>query len=414
MVNAHPASPAVCGAASATDSATEKRICIVTENRGFGGVEVHTVGLIDRLLREGYAVELVCCRHQLLDQAAQSPGWRAGVRLIHADLTMGYDFDFRLRAPEWVSFLKQIEARILLFPKINNGQGSIGFLRACRDHFDHVYFIEHLEEVLPPRDVRKILGFIPAGLGLWWYRRRIAKAIQPRFADHTVAVSDAVKRGLVALGARQEKITTVRNGVNWNSLARDAERAKLARDAYRIPHQSFVFGMLARLRPEKGIDIALRAVQELQKRTSRDFVLVIAGQGSERDALEKLARDLGVADRVRFLGFVARPAEMLSAYDSIVFSSRLEGLPLGLLEGMAAGCIPIVTRISGMPEAVSDPSLGWVTAPESSSELARAMEALLNLDSVALQEMRRRVVEHIQTRFDVDESHSQIIRALHL
>ena len=218
---------------------------------------------------------------------------------------------------------------------------------------------------------------------------------------------------LYRLGAPAERITTVHNGVPWRKFARDVTLAQAFRAQHGIPSHTFVFGMLARLRPQKGIDIALRAVQQLKTRTTRNFCLVIAGEGSDLDSLLSLATDLRIESTVKFIGF-ANPAEILSAYDSILFASRLEGLPLGLLEGMAAGCVPIVTRVSGMPEAVSDSGLGWVVPPESPEELAQAMQSALELDPTALATMRRRIVEAVQARFDLDKSHRKLLQALGL
>lgn len=390
-----------------------RSVCVITENRGFGGVEVHTIALIDTLLKTGYSIELVCCRHQLLDEAAKSPRWRDGVRILYTDLTTGCDTDLQFRSSEWREFFRGITSKKLLFPKINNSQGNIAFLSACRAHFSKVFFIEHLEEIMPPLATRRILGFIPAGLGLWWYRRRLFKVIQPRYADHTIAVSNAVKRGLISIGAKAERISTVHNGVAWRMLARDPATSAAFRTQYGIGSDTFVFGMLARLNHEKGIDIALRAVKSLATRTTRDFCLVIAGQGSQRDKLLSLASELGVEANVKFIGF-AVASEILSGYDSILFASRLEGLPLGLLEGMAAGCIPVVTRISGMPEAVSDPQLGWVVTPESPEDLAQAMHSALQLDPATLATMRRHVAETVQARFDVDKAHRLLMQVLGL
>jgi glycosyltransferase involved in cell wall biosynthesis len=229
-----------------------------------------------------------------------------------------------------------------------------------------------------------------------------------------VAVSDAVRNSLIELGARAEKVTTVRNGIAWQTLARNQDRRDALRRKLGIGEQTFVFGMLARLRPEKGIDLALSALKLLAARSDKECMLLIAGQGTDRAQLESLAKQLGVDSKVVFLGFVADPREVVSAFDSILFSSRLEGLPLGLLEGMAAGCVPIVTRISGMPEVVSDPTIGWLVEAESPPAIADAMAAASALNPFELEKMRRHVVEHIRTRFDLANSMTRIMEAFRL
>ena len=179
---------------------------------------------------------------------------------------------------------------------------------------------------------------------------------------------------------------------------------------YGIPPDAFVFGMLCRLSHEKGVDNALRALARLNaKHPDRSFYLVVAGEGSELDMLKALADQLGVQNRVKFVGFVKTPAAMLSAYDVILFSSRVEGLPLGLLQGMAAGCIPIATRISGMPEAVHSPEVGWVVSPDDPAALSDAMNAVLTLDVQKRLEMRQRVIRRVQDSFDLAECNRRIV-----
>jgi glycosyltransferase involved in cell wall biosynthesis len=171
--------------------------------------------------------------------------------------------------------------------------------------------------------------------------------------------------------------------------------------------------MLSRLSDEKGIDTALLAFRLLVERhPDLPAQLVIAGEGYAAEKLKNLTTDLGLQDRVTFVGFIAKPEEILSAFDVILFSSRREGLPLGLLQGMAAGCIPIVTRISGMPEAVDSSDVGWVVAPENPEELSGAMAAVLALDRVSVAKMRRAVIRRIQQHFDVADSNRRILEFL--
>jgi len=109
-------------------------------------------------------------------------------------------------------------------------------------------------------------------------------------------------------------------------------------------------------------------------------------------------------ERVTFAGFLSDPKPALWATDCILFSSRLEGLPLGLLEGMAAGCLPVVTRISGMPEVITDPNLGWVVEPEDPEALAAALRQVAALDDAAVAGYRERGVAHIRSHFDLERA----------
>src|SRR5207253_3088077 len=140
--------------------------------------------------------------------------------------------------------------------------------------------------------------------------------------------------------------------------------------------------------------------------------LVIAGEGYQAEQLKALAQDLGLQDRARFIGFASRPEDMLSGCDVILFSSRVEGLPLGLLQGMAAGCVPIVTRISGMPEAVNSRDVGWVVTPEDPADLCAAMSRVLSLDGHVLSRMRENVVRRVREHFDLAESHRRFLEVL--
>jgi glycosyltransferase involved in cell wall biosynthesis len=76
---------------------------------------------------------------------------------------------------------------------------------------------------------------------------------------------------------------------------------------------------------------------------------------------------------------------------------------------MAAGCIPIVTRIAGMPEAVNSPDIGWVISPESPEELCSAMQEVVALDAIKLSQMRQNAVRRVQVAFDADESYRKIL-----
>lgn len=126
-----------------------------------------------------------------------------------------------------------------------------------------------------------------------------------------------------------------------------------------------------RLAWEKGADVLVRAMATLPE---ADAVLV--GDGPERHALEALASGLGVAERVRFEGWVERWSARYSP-EVVVVPSRYEAMPLVVLEAMRAGLPVIATRVGGTPEVVADSVTGHLVAPDDPAALARAIGALL-------------------------------------
>lgn len=393
-------------------------VCIISEGGQFGGLEVHTLALAEQLVAQGIAVTLVQCRSRLYDEPLRQTAWGAHVRMVYTDLSVGFASAGEQSIARWRALFRTIEADTLVFPRGRNDMGTLGFLIASRLHFRRIYFIDHLEDPPLPKSSRRLMGVIPLGLGLWWYRIWLRKTSRFWFADRVIAVSDAVRRRLAEdWSVPERKLVVVRNGVPWERFDRDPTRGASIRASLGLPEEAFVFGMLVRLGPEKGIDLALRALACLLKTPgSRIPYLVVAGEGTERNtaALRTLADELGVSDHVRWVGFARDVRSTASAFDVILFSSRLEGLPLGLLEGMAAGCVPIVTKVSGMPEVVDSPEVGWVVPPEDHEALAAAMLEVLRLDDATLSGYRSRAQRRVRDAFDLRRSHRRLLEALEL
>lgn len=394
---------------------TRPSICFVVQTTGFGGTEVHTLGLMEALVRRGYDIELVSCAPHWYHRLVEAVDWRDHVRIRHVELSVSTED--RAELDEWTRVLRAVDSRVLVLPKGEYRMGSVGFSRACRRAFDRRYAIEHLEaEELPRVPVRRLFGVLPLGFGLWRRRRRWERQRAAACFDRIVAVSHAVRNRLVDdWGIPASKIVVVHNGVRWQQLQRDPEAGRRWRDSYDVPGDVFVFGMLTRLSYWKAIPVALQAMKELlARRPARPSHLVIAGEGEQAGMLRSMAAELGVSAHVHFTGHTDDRVGALSAFDAILFSSIREGLPLSLLEGMAAGCVPIVTRISGMPEAVEVPATGWVVPPNDPPALAAAMAEALALDPAEFERRRQANVDRIQRHFDLDESYRRILDAFSL
>lgn len=133
---------------------------------------------------------------------------------------------------------------------------------------------------------------------------------------------------------------------------------------------------MGRLTQQKGIDVLFRAMTQLR---DVDFGLDIAGDGPDRALLERMAQELGLADRVRFLGWVPRERlpETFAKAAAFVLASRIEGMPNVVLEAMAHGRAVVATRVFGCDELVQQGATGLLVDIEDAAQLADALRTVL-------------------------------------
>ena len=133
---------------------------------------------------------------------------------------------------------------------------------------------------------------------------------------------------------------------------------------------------MGRLVEEKGHRFLLRAFAALREKCPRNRLL-LAGSGNQMGQLQKLARELGVRDKINFLGERRDIPRVLAALDIFVLPSLTEALPISLLEAMAAGRPTIASRVGGIPEIVREGVNGLLVPPADPPGLADAIEALI-------------------------------------
>lgn len=150
---------------------------------------------------------------------------------------------------------------------------------------------------------------------------------------------------------------------------------------------------LARLEPQKGLDVLLRAAAE-----TPGARFAIAGEGPLRAELEALARELGVADRVRLLGRRGDVPALLAACDAFVLPSLYEGSSLAVLEAMAARRPVITSAIPGTDELIEDGSDGLLVPPGDAAALAGALRRLLG-DGALREQLAGRARDKVEERF---------------
>jgi glycosyltransferase involved in cell wall biosynthesis len=189
--------------------------------------------------------------------------------------------------------------------------------------------------------------------------------------DAFVAVSAHVADSLTAMGWPAHKLTVIPNSVDVDRFAAAAPVTRTAGDPASIV-------CVARLDPQKGHRYLLQSLVGLE-----GVVCRLVGDGPERAALERLAADLGVRDRVQFLGDREDVPRLLAGADLFVLPSLYEGLPLSILEAMAARRPVIASAIGGVDEVVETGRNGLLVPPADADALARAVRRLLDSPELA-------------------------------
>ena len=194
-------------------------------------------------------------------------------------------------------------------------------------------------------------------------------------ADHLIAVSQGVKDALVEQNLDAEKIKVLYHGINLDNYAAPLETA-VAKARLGLPADARTVGVTASLIERKGHRFLLRALKNLEA-TSGPVHAIFAGEGELEAELRAQAGELGLAERVHFLGFRRDVAAVVSAMDVFVLPSLKEGLSLAVMEAMALQKPVICSQIAGLPEVVRDGQTGLLVPPRDLAALQGAMESLL-------------------------------------
>lgn len=147
------------------------------------------------------------------------------------------------------------------------------------------------------------------------------------------------------------------------------------RNALGIPNEAFVVLSVGELNKNKNHEVAIKAIAKLNK---PDIYYVICGKGDNDVYLKNLATSLGVADKVKFLGFRNDIAEIYKIADLFIFPSFREGLPVSVMEAMAAGLPIICSNIRGNIDLIESGKGGFTVNPNDAEELARCMLQIIN------------------------------------
>ena len=216
-----------------------------------------------------------------------------------------------------------------------------------------------------------------------------------------IAVSPKVRDDLLRYRIdRPEKIDVVYLGLDLARFARARRGSGGLRAELGFPPECRLVGIVARLVPIKDIPAFLKTAERvLSKAPETRFVVV--GGGELQGELEVLSRRLGLAERVRFMGFQDRLERVYADLDVLTLTSRNEGSPVSLIEGLAAGCAVAAMDVGGVRDVVRDGITGCLTPMGDQAALAQAILRLLD-DPAERERLGQAGSRDVLARFSID------------
>lgn len=190
-----------------------------------------------------------------------------------------------------------------------------------------------------------------------------------------ICVSDAIKRDVLAdCPGVENKITTIRNGIDQRQFSGSADRLKVRREWCVGDGPALL--VVARLTEQKGHRFLIKALPGLLAEWP-SLTCLFVGEGESREALRSLVRETGVEPACRFAGAQDNVGDWYAAADVVVLPSLSEGLPFVVLEAMAMARPVVASNVNGVPEVIQDGLNGILVPPRNSQALEEAIRSLL-------------------------------------
>ncbi|MEL7236029.1 MAG: glycosyltransferase, partial [Chloroflexota bacterium] len=191
-----------------------------------------------------------------------------------------------------------------------------------------------------------------------------------------IAISEALRRFCIEVeGVSPGKIRTVHYGLDLHAPSPDelSKRRTNLCQSLNLPDDAILVGTVSRLIEQKGLRYAINAFQHIS-----GAYLVITGDGTLRDELEAQADELDLRDRVFFLGWREDASDVMTGLDVFLMPSLWEGFGLVLLEAMSQGLPVVASRVSAIPEIVTDGKTGILLPPRDHAAIATALQRLID------------------------------------
>jgi len=351
-------------------------VLFLVPNLATGGAERQLAELVTRMDGSRFRPLVVCLKTggPFSDQIRE-----AGIEVLHLGFRGGWDPRFAWRL---AGICRRYGIRALVLRDFSTG--AVGKLVGKALGIRPVIMAEHSTGTVTPLRHHRVIERLLAPL-----------------CDAVIAVAEGQIPFLVAeKGHRRDRIRVIYNGIDVDDWPPRGPAPEILAE-FAVPPDAPVVGIVAMLRPEKDHPAFLRAAKRLVERlpAARFFVV---GEGSERPELERLARELGLAEQVHFMGRRTDVAALMSTFDVCVLSSyTVETFPMAFLEAMAMERPLVGTRVGGVPEMIEEGRNGFLVPPREPEALSDALFRVVSDRDVA-RTMGRESRQLVRERFSVD------------
>jgi glycosyltransferase involved in cell wall biosynthesis len=340
-----------------------------------GGMERVVLSLVREGLKLGQEVQVLCVEHAgTLAPEVE----RLGARVVALNKEPG----LKLRAlSECRKVLRSSRPDVLHAHQIGalfyTGYAARSLGVSAIVHTEHG---KHFEDV--PRSTK-------------WMAKAAASS-----AKRIFCVSQDIATAMEAYGiAPASKIRYLANGIETGRYV-STDGGAAGRASMGIPAGAPVIGTVANLREVKRQDVLVRGFARVRAAERGEAHLLLVGDGPLRGDLERLAKELGVADRVHFAGHQSNPELFLAAMNIFSLTSRSEGMPLSILEAWAAGLPVVASRVGGLPELIEEGRTGLMFESGNDEALGVLFTELVR-DAARARVMGEAGRELVRRRYDV-------------
>lgn len=224
-----------------------------------------------------------------------------------------------------------------------------------------------------------------------------------RKMDYRVCVSDETMDTMISRGFAPNDMYTIFNGVDFSEERRVLNRQKTLSDmGCDFPEDAVIVGIGARLDPVKNVASLIRAFASAQKENEK-LRLLIAGDGAERSMLERLSRELSVADKVFFAGWQSDMSAYYSVVDINVICSLSETFPYAVTEAARAKIPTVASRVGGLPKLIIPEETGLMFEPDDTAALTAHLVRISN-DEALRRRLGEAVYEKARAEFSTEKT----------